>query len=418
MLLLPHTLVKFGLVYHTLFHLRIHGKHVLYSSHHTFIPLSCLCPTSSVLLFRWQIGHSEMHWKYLKRKVIFDESMLRSNVGLRLGDIRFTEMQTTLRMHAVHFSTFIRYGEQGSFNADKLPIEGCSQTTAILLAFIPDRRLEDIESMGIGNVIRRRGSPIGDLSNINTVIETIRSILQSERKKNPMKCWVYMVLIGNYSRHMAFATDPPYCVAYSVDYKTNDPSQMTPRHTQNHPYAMVTTNMIVRRLLSLPHWEPTVRKQTKGGHLLIPRGMQFGPALFPEIVIPCNHASPPVDPVTWQEAPFRTVGPFQAIDSIFPSFPGGLELFTAEEVVRLKELGVLNPPNAPEHPPLFPLLVSSSRGKIVSAALGTPPPGFEAHGIEQSLTTDRDEESVLSDSYSDRHSVNVDSSTTSGRPTV
>ena len=49
------------------------------------------------------------------------------------GDIRFTEMQTTLRMHTVHFRTFIRYVEQGSFNADKLPLEGCSQTTAILL---------------------------------------------------------------------------------------------------------------------------------------------------------------------------------------------------------------------------------------------------------------------------------------------
>ena len=107
---------------------------------------------------------------------------------------------------------------------------------------------------------------------------------------------------------------------------------------------MVTTNMIVRRLLSLPHWEPTVRKQTKGGRLLIPRGMQFGPALFPEIVVPHNHASPPVDTVMWQEAPLRTIGPFQAIDTIFPSFPGGLELFTAEEVVQLKELGVLNPP--------------------------------------------------------------------------
>ena len=73
---------------------------------------------------------------------------------------------------------------------------------------------------------------------------------------------------------------------------------------------MVTTNMIVRRLLSLPHWEPTVRKQTKGGRLPIPRGMQFGPALFPEIVILRNHASPPVDPATRQEAPFQTVGPF------------------------------------------------------------------------------------------------------------
>ena len=125
-----------------------------------------------------------------------------------------------------------------------------------------------------------------------------------------MKHRVYMVLIGNYGGHMAFATDPPYCVAYSVDYKTNDPSQMTPRHTQNHTYAMVSTNMIVRRLLSSPHWEPTVRRQTKGGRLLIPRGMQFGPALFPEIVIPRNHTGPPVDSVMWQEAPFQTVGPF------------------------------------------------------------------------------------------------------------
>ena len=182
---------------------------------------------------------------------------------------------------------------------------------------------------------------------------------------------------------MAFATDPSYCVAYSADYKTNDPSQMTPHHTPNHTYAMVTTNMIVRRLLSSPHWEPTVRRQTKGGRLLIPRGMQFGPTLFPEIVIPCNHVGPPVDSVMGQEAPFQTVGPFRAIDNIFPSFPGGLELFTAEEVVKLKELGVLNPPNAPEHPPLFPPLVSSSWGKIVSAALGTLPPSFEAHGIEQ-----------------------------------
>ena len=32
--------------------------------------------------------------------------------------------------------------------------------------------------------------------------------------------------------------------------------------------------------------------------------------------------------------------------------------------------------------------------------------------------TDRDEESVLSDSYSDRHSITIDSSTTWGKPTV
>ena len=251
------------------------------------------------------------------------------------------------------------------------------------------------------------------------VIESIRSILDTEHKKSPLKCRAYMMFIGNYGGHMAFATDPPYCVAYAMDYKhTSDPSKMTPREPLNHTYAMVTSNMVVRRLLSLPNWEPADRKQTKGGHLLIPRGMQFGPELFPEIVIPRNHVGPLVNSITWQEVPFQTIGPFRAIDSIFPSFPGDLELFTAEEVAKLKELGVLNPPHAPECLLLFPPLVSSSRGKVVSAALGVLPPDPDADGIGQSLVTDRDEESVLSDSYSDHHSHTADSSTMWGKPTV
>ena len=113
----------------------------------------------------------------------------------------------------------------------------------------------------------------------------------------------------------------------------------------------------------------------------------------------------------WQEVPFWTIGPFRAIDTIFSSLPGDLELFTAKEVAKLKELGILNPPNAPEHLPLFPLLVPSSQGKVVSAVLGTPPPDLDADGIGQSLMIDRDEESVLSDSYSDHHSNTTDSST-------
>ena len=54
--------------------------------------------------------------------------------------------------------------------------------------------------------------------------------------------------------------------------------------------------------------------------------------------------------------PFWMVGPFQATYLIFPGLPGDLELFTAEEVAKLKELGVLNPPNVPGHLPLFPPL--------------------------------------------------------------
>ena len=103
------------------------------------------------------------------------------------------------------------------------------------------------------------------------------------------------------------------------------------------------------------------------------------------------------------------------MDPIFPSFPGDLALFTAKEVAKLKELGVLTPPPVPECLPLFPPLVTPSWGKVVSAALGTPPPEAKMEGIEQSLITDRDEESVLSDSYSHRHSSTADTSIVWGR---
>ena len=213
-------------------------------------------------------------------------------------------------MCTVHLSTFIKFVEQGYFNAENLPMDGCSQTTAILLAFIPNQCLEDIESVAIGNVIQRRGSPLGDISSINTVIDSIHSLLNTEHKKSPLKCRAYMMFIGNYGGHMAFTTDPPYCVAYATDYKDNDSSKMTPRDTLNHAYAMATSNMVVRRLLSLPNWEPMDRKQTKGGCLLILRGMHFCPGLFPEIVIPWNHAGPLVNSVMQQEVLFQTIGPF------------------------------------------------------------------------------------------------------------
>ena len=48
------------------------------------------------------------------------------------------------------------------------------------------------------------------------VIETIHSLLDTEHKKSPLKRRAYMMLIGNYGGHMAYATDPPYCVAYAA----------------------------------------------------------------------------------------------------------------------------------------------------------------------------------------------------------
>ena len=185
---------------------------------------------------------------------------------------------------------------------------------------------------------------------------------------------------------------------------------MTSRDPDNHWYVTVSEKMVVRRLLSVPNWEPSERKRIKGGRLLIPQGVQYGPKLFPELVVPHNHAGLPIYPATGQDAPLRTVGSFRDVDPIFPSFPGDLALFTAEEVTQLKELGILTPPPVPERLPLFPPLVTSSRGRVVSAALGAPPPETKTEGMKQSLMTDQDEESVLSDSYSDCHSSTADTS--------
>ena len=139
--------------------------------------------------------------------------------GLCMGDIRFTEIQTTFKMNMVPFHIFLQFIKKGSFNADNLPVNSYSHTMMILLAFIPNPCLENIERVGIGNVIQRHGSPLGDIASIHVVIDDIHRILAIEGKKDPPWHRVYLMLIGSYGGHMDFAMDPPYCVAYAVDYK-------------------------------------------------------------------------------------------------------------------------------------------------------------------------------------------------------
>ena len=251
---------------------------------------------------------------------------------------------------------------------------------------------------------------MGDASSVDTALKSIRSVLEKEGDKQCPHQRAYMMLIANYGGHMAFATEPPYCAAYMAEYWDKNPARMMPHDPENHWYVAVSEKMIVRRLLSVPNWDPLERKHITGGRLLIPQGVQFGPKLFPELVVPRNHVGPPIDPATGLDALLQTVGSFRDVDPIFPSFPGDLALFTAQEVTQLKELGILTPLPAPERLPLFPPLVASSRGRVVSAALGAPLPETQTEGMKQSLMTDQDEESVLSDSYSDRHSSTADTS--------
>ena len=165
----------------------------------------------------------------------------------------------------------------GAFNPDHLAPHCCSQTTAILIAFLPGRHLLDIENVGISCVIRRSGAPMGDASSVCTALDSIRSVLKSEADKQRPHHRAYMMLIVNYGGHMAFTTEPPYCVAYAAEYRDKDPSKMMSREPENHWYVMVSEKMIVRWLLSVPNGDPSEKKHIKGGRLLIPRGHAVQP---------------------------------------------------------------------------------------------------------------------------------------------
>ena len=79
----------------------------------------------------------------------FDESVLRSALGLRMGDICFAEIQTTFKMHVVPFCMFLQFIKKGSFNTDNFPMECYSHTMAILLAFILTRTSQTLSVWGL-----------------------------------------------------------------------------------------------------------------------------------------------------------------------------------------------------------------------------------------------------------------------------
>ena len=134
---------------------------------------------------------------------------------------------------------------------------------------------------------------------------------------------------------------------------------MTFRSQQNHPVSFTVDGLLVHQLLmqglSLACEYMMDRCH---GHLLIPRGVHFLPDLFPQILIPHNHMTPYRDPQTGEDAPFVTVGPFVSTDTLFHGTAGDLELYTAEEVIALRNAGVFKSSNTSPSTPKLPSLAS------------------------------------------------------------
>ena len=144
---------------------------------------------------------------------------------------------------------------------------------------------------------------------------------------------------------MGFATDPPFCTAYPLSFADkDDPARMTFRNPQNQPASFGADILLVRQLLAQDCSTCKYAENRNNRCLIIPRGLHFSMDLFPQIVIPHDHAAPYHDPRTGLEAPFFTVGPFMSTDTLFPSTAGDLDLFTDEEVYALSHVGALKSP--------------------------------------------------------------------------
>ena len=142
------------------------------------------------------------------------------------------------------------------------------------------------------------------------------------------------------------------------------------RNQQNHPVSFTTNGLIVCQLLVQDCTECEYAMTTHNGCLLIPRGMQFPKDLFPEIVVLHNHATPYRDPKTGKEAPFVTIGPFSRRDMLFQGVARDLELYTAEEVITLRSMGIFKSSSGVSQSlPRLPSLASLSQ---IQSALPVP----------------------------------------------
>ena len=78
---------------------------------------------------------------------------LVSPVGLCLGDIRFTKIQTNLRMRTVAIAVLEEWISNGSFNLGLKPDEDCSRTTAILIVLTPNTQGTALTYASVGLIV-------------------------------------------------------------------------------------------------------------------------------------------------------------------------------------------------------------------------------------------------------------------------
>ena len=85
-----------------------------------------------------------------------------------------------------------------------------SHSMTILLTFIPDTKLKDIEKVEIRLVVCWCGGLLAGISPMQEFIKYIHDALTWNGESHKPTIHTYIMLKVNYSRHMAFVTDLPF----------------------------------------------------------------------------------------------------------------------------------------------------------------------------------------------------------------
>ena len=101
-------------------------------------------------------------------------SVLLSTDGIRLGDVRFAKVQTTLHMRSVSIPTLERWIEGKKFNPNRKAEDEYSRSTGILVVLNLNHQGAGLKCVSFGLIVRQRNGNVGRIEDIPKLIAHAR----------------------------------------------------------------------------------------------------------------------------------------------------------------------------------------------------------------------------------------------------
>ena len=117
---------------------------------------------------------------------------------------------------AVPIEVLEKWIEGGSFNPERMAEGDYSHSTAILIVLNPNAQGTALESACIGLIVCWCKAPVGKIAKVLNLIKYAHSLMEAEGQSSEPVHRTICTIMGNYGGHMAFTTDPPFCVCLSL----------------------------------------------------------------------------------------------------------------------------------------------------------------------------------------------------------